>query len=135
MGIFKRDAPNKQATIVAQEEAPKFEHVNWRKEPGLRKLYWHAFVLCIASATTGYDGMFFNSVQNFETWKEVSLCSWYRRLRAPANQEIYSISATHKALCLVCSERSTRSAVSLLLLSSHGSPIISAERCQLSSAV
>lgn len=72
MGIFKRQAPNKEATIVAQEEAPKFERVSWTKEPGLRKLYWHAFVLCIASATTGYDGMFFNSVQNFETWKDVS---------------------------------------------------------------
>ncbi|KAJ0108515.1 hypothetical protein N8I77_004753 [Diaporthe amygdali] len=70
MGLFKRSAPNKEATIVAQQEAPKFEHVNWMKEPGLRKLYWHAFVLCIASATTGYDGMFFNSVQNFETWKD-----------------------------------------------------------------
>lgn len=78
MGIFKRSAPNKEATVVAQQEAPKFEHVNWTKEPGLRKLYWHAFVLCIASATTGYDGMFFNSVQNFETWKDVSLCSWER---------------------------------------------------------
>ncbi|KKY29831.1 putative sugar transporter [Diaporthe ampelina] len=70
MGVFKKSAPNKEATIVAQQEAPKFEHVSWMKDPGLRKLYWHAFVLCIASATTGYDGMFFNSVQNFETWKD-----------------------------------------------------------------
>lgn len=41
---------------VAQDEAPSFEKVNWWKEPGLRKLYWHAFVLSVASATTGYDG-------------------------------------------------------------------------------
>ncbi|KAK0731807.1 sugar transporter [Lasiosphaeris hirsuta] len=61
--------PNADATAVAQEEAPQFEHVEWTKDPGLRKLYFYAFVLCIASATTGYDGMFFNSVQNFETWK------------------------------------------------------------------
>lgn len=116
MGFIKRTAPNKEATVVAQQEAPKFEHVNWTKEPGLRKLYWHAFVLCIASATTGYDGMFFNSVQNFETWKDVSSCSWRRRLRALANQEMFSISATRKARCLACSEQSTRSVVSLLSL-------------------
>lgn len=102
--------------MVAQQEAPKFEHVNWTKEPGLRKLYWHAFVLCIASATTGYDGMFFNSVQNFETWKDVSLSSWKRHLRAFANREMFSTSVTRRARCLACSEQSTRSAVSLPLL-------------------
>lgn len=72
MGLFKRAAPNSSVVAAAQEEAPKFEKVNWRQEPGLRKLYWHAFVLSIASATTGYDGMFFNSVQNFDAWKSVS---------------------------------------------------------------
>ena len=40
----------------AREEAPEFEVVTWYKDPGLRKLYFYAFVLCIASATTGYDG-------------------------------------------------------------------------------
>ncbi|CAN8099641.1 unnamed protein product [Discula destructiva] len=70
MGLFQRKAPNQQVVQAAQEEAPQFERVDWRKEPGLRKLYWHAFVLCIASATTGYDGMFFNSVQNFQSWKD-----------------------------------------------------------------
>lgn len=69
MGLFKREAPNKNVVAAAQEEAPKFERVDWRKDPGLRKLYWHVFVLSIASATTGYDGMFFNSVQNFDSWK------------------------------------------------------------------
>lgn len=115
MGVFKKSAPNKEATIVAQQEAPKFEHVSWMKDPGLRKLYWHAFVLCIASATTGYDGMFFNSVQNFETWKDVSLSCWYC-MRAFANRQFYSISAIRKARCLAYSERSTRLAVSLPLL-------------------
>ncbi|KAF6826680.1 hexose transporter protein [Colletotrichum plurivorum] len=73
MGAFSRvkgAKPNREATAHAQEEAPRFERVIWYKEPGLRKLYWHAFILCIASASTGYDGMFFNSVQNFESWKE-----------------------------------------------------------------
>lgn len=53
----------------AQDEAPRFERVIWYREPGLRKLYFYAVILCVASATTGYDGMFFNSVQNFDTWK------------------------------------------------------------------
>jgi sugar porter (SP) family MFS transporter len=69
MGIFDKK-PNADAVALAQEEAPQFEHVQWTKDPGLRKLYFYAFVLCVASATTGYDGMFFNSVQNFEQWKE-----------------------------------------------------------------
>jgi hypothetical protein len=41
---------------VAQAEAPEFEQVTWYSDPGLRKLYFWAAVLCIASATTGYDG-------------------------------------------------------------------------------
>jgi hypothetical protein len=41
---------------VAQAEAPQLERVNWRSDPGLRKLYFYAFIICIASATTGYDG-------------------------------------------------------------------------------
>lgn len=69
MGLFDKK-PSAQATELAQEEAPKFERVEWRKEPGLRKLYFYATILCVASATTGYDGMFFNSVQNFDTWQE-----------------------------------------------------------------
>lgn len=56
MGIFQKKAPNAEATAQAQEEAPEFEKVYWTKDPGLRKLYFYAFVLCVASATTGYDG-------------------------------------------------------------------------------
>lgn len=55
MGIFDKK-PNAEATAIAQEEAPQFERVEWRKDPGLRKLYFYAAVLCVASATTGYDG-------------------------------------------------------------------------------
>ena len=56
--VFAKQEPkfNTDAVAQAQEEAPQFEHVNWKKDPGLRKLYFYAFVLCIASATTGYDG-------------------------------------------------------------------------------
>jgi hypothetical protein len=55
MGIFSRK-PNPEQTAAAQEEAPQFERVDWTKDPGLRQLYFYAFVLCVASATTGYDG-------------------------------------------------------------------------------
>ena len=41
---------------IAQAEAPHLAKVHWRSDPGLRKLYTWAFVICIASATTGYDG-------------------------------------------------------------------------------
>jgi len=40
----------------AQADAPVFEKVTWYSDPGLRKLYFYCAVLCIASATTGYDG-------------------------------------------------------------------------------
>lgn len=52
-----KGAANEEAQ--AQEEAPKFERVTWYQEPGLRKLYFYAFILCVASATTGYDGYAF----------------------------------------------------------------------------
>lgn len=55
MGILDKK-PNHDAVAHAQEEAPQFERVEWRKDPGLRKLYFYAAILCIASATTGYDG-------------------------------------------------------------------------------
>lgn len=41
---------------VAQAEAPEFEKVTWYTDPGLRKLYFWCSILCVASATTGYDG-------------------------------------------------------------------------------
>lgn len=39
-----------------QAAAPELQKVDWRKSPAMRKLYFYAAVLCIASATTGYDG-------------------------------------------------------------------------------
>jgi hypothetical protein len=50
-------ATQKAADVeIAQAEAPQLPRVNWRTDPGLRKLYFYAFIICIASATTGYDG-------------------------------------------------------------------------------
>lgn len=45
-----------EALQQAQDEAPEFEHVVWYKDPGLRILYWHCFILSVSSASTGYDG-------------------------------------------------------------------------------
>ncbi len=41
---------------MALAEAPQIRHVVWYKDPGLRKLYALTMALCLASATTGYDG-------------------------------------------------------------------------------
>lgn len=42
---------------VAQAEAPELQRVKWWSDPGLRRLYFWAAVLCVASATSGYDGL------------------------------------------------------------------------------
>jgi hypothetical protein len=54
----KMGAVTKKANDVeiAQAEAPHLARVDWKSDPGLRKLYFWAFIICIASATTGYDG-------------------------------------------------------------------------------
>lgn len=42
---------------AANQQAPQFEVVEWKKDPALRKLYLLCAVgLLIGSATTGYDG-------------------------------------------------------------------------------
>ena len=41
---------------IAQAEAPELAYVKWYKDPGMRKLYFYAAIISIASATTGYDG-------------------------------------------------------------------------------
>jgi hypothetical protein len=61
MGLVDKLTPKvgarKAADVeVAQAEAPHLAKVDWKSDPGLRKLYFYAFIICIASATTGYDG-------------------------------------------------------------------------------
>lgn len=45
-----------EEAAIAREEAPEIPYVDWKRDPGLRKLYLYAAVICVASATTGYDG-------------------------------------------------------------------------------
>jgi len=47
----------------AQAEAPVLARVTWYKEPGLRQLYAYCCIVCLASATTGYDGSMLNGLQ------------------------------------------------------------------------
>jgi hypothetical protein len=44
------------AGAAVRADAPEFERVVWHKLPNMRKLFFHCSVLCIASATTGFDG-------------------------------------------------------------------------------
>ncbi|KAJ5218589.1 uncharacterized protein N7498_000688 [Penicillium cinerascens] len=59
----------KSEVKFAQDESPQLEEVKWWREPGLRRLYFWASVLCLASATTGYDGMMLNTSQNMDAWQ------------------------------------------------------------------
>ncbi|KAF1849160.1 hexose transporter-like protein [Cucurbitaria berberidis CBS 394.84] len=59
----------KSEHAAARADAPEFEKVIWHKDPNLRKLYFWACILCVASATTGYDGMMMNSSQQMDRWQ------------------------------------------------------------------
>lgn len=49
---------------------PEFEMVDWKTDPGLRRLYFFSAVgLMVASATTGYDGSLLNTIQQFNYWE------------------------------------------------------------------
>lgn len=39
-----------------RDEAPKFEHVKWHQDAGMRKLTMYSIVLCASSMGTGWDG-------------------------------------------------------------------------------
>ncbi|KAM0185530.1 hypothetical protein ACHAPQ_010695 [Fusarium lateritium] len=59
-----------EKTQKLRDEAPKFEHVTWYKDPGLRTLTFYACVLCVSSMGTGWDGMYMGVVQNFDSWND-----------------------------------------------------------------
>lgn len=63
----ERAAENREEILA---EAPDFFRVEWKESPGLRKLYFYAAILCVASATTGYDGSMLNAMQFFPAWEE-----------------------------------------------------------------
>ncbi|MCJ1310643.1 hypothetical protein MMC25_004308 [Agyrium rufum] len=59
----------KEEVQIAQAEAPKLQSVTWYKDPGLRKLYALAIIVCMASATTGYDSSMLNGLQILPVWQ------------------------------------------------------------------
>lgn len=40
----------------AQAAAPEIPKVDWKATASMRKLYFYCIILCVCSATTGYDG-------------------------------------------------------------------------------
>jgi hypothetical protein len=54
-----KKASHNEEVAIAQAETPELEKVHWLGDPGLRKLYFYAAIVCVASATTGYDGYVF----------------------------------------------------------------------------
>ncbi|KPI42518.1 Lactose permease [Cyphellophora attinorum] len=62
--------PAASNTALATAEAPEIPYVDWKKSPGLRKLYFYAAVICVASATTGYDELKFNTMQILPAWRD-----------------------------------------------------------------
>ncbi|KAF1921369.1 general substrate transporter [Ampelomyces quisqualis] len=71
MGFVDKFRPKVGADAeIAQAEAPYLARVNWRTDRGLRKLYFYAFIICIASATTGYDGSMLNNLRILKHWKD-----------------------------------------------------------------
>lgn len=63
-------AKSKADVEIAQAEAPHLKRVDWKSDPGLRKLYFYAFFICIASATTGYDGSMLNNLRILPIWTD-----------------------------------------------------------------
>jgi hypothetical protein len=49
--------------VEITDDGPHLAKVDWKYDPGLRKLYFWAFIICIASATTGYDAYAHRSSQ------------------------------------------------------------------------
>lgn len=50
-------APRQEERAEVLAAAPDIPKVTWYKSPNMRTLYFFAGILCINSATTGYDGM------------------------------------------------------------------------------
>jgi hypothetical protein len=46
----------REGQAEAQAAAPEIPKVKWTSSPNMRKLYFYCIILCVCSATTGYDG-------------------------------------------------------------------------------
>ncbi|KFY31023.1 hypothetical protein V493_01477 [Pseudogymnoascus sp. VKM F-4281 (FW-2241)] len=64
------DSTKKQAQAAIQASGPHLAKVQWWSDPGMRQLYFYAGILCVCSATTGYDGSMLNSSQVMDKWQD-----------------------------------------------------------------
>jgi len=53
---IRKNTTRQEELEIARAEAPELARVSWTGDRGLRKLYFYAAIICVASATTGYDG-------------------------------------------------------------------------------
>ncbi|KFY75782.1 hypothetical protein V499_04254 [Pseudogymnoascus sp. VKM F-103] len=60
----------KHDLAIAQASTPRLAKVQWWSDPGMRQLYFYAAILCVCSATTGYDGSMLNSSQVMDKWQD-----------------------------------------------------------------
>jgi len=63
-------AVNQDRLHEAQEAAPEIPKVSWSASPNMRKLYFYCIILCVCSATTGYDGSLMNTSQILDAWQD-----------------------------------------------------------------
>jgi sugar porter (SP) family MFS transporter len=70
MAGFMKKKPQTEELAMAQAETPEIPYVDWKKSASLRKLYFYCAIICVASATTGYDGSMLNAIQIMPTWQD-----------------------------------------------------------------
>jgi len=51
-----KNAGNTARVAEVQAAAPEIPRVKWTASSNMRKLYFYCIILCVCSATTGYDG-------------------------------------------------------------------------------
>jgi len=68
MGILNNERKDRVAEVQAL--APHLQKVKWSSSPNMRKLYFYCGILCVASATTGYDGSMLNAMQFLPSWEK-----------------------------------------------------------------
>lgn len=92
MSKFLSRKPNTDEVAIAVAEAPEIPYVDWKKSPNMRKLYFYAAIICMASATTGYDGSMFNTMQILPSWQDT--------MNHPTTDSLGRLSAMYSIGCI-----------------------------------
>jgi len=67
---MKKVAADRAILAEVQAAAPDIPKVSWSKSKGMRALYFYCVILCVCSATTGFDGSLMNTSQILDSWQE-----------------------------------------------------------------